>query len=102
MEVSIMKRAVEKFHGMIVVSDDDPITVKGKTVVEINSAGELVGRYYDQQGNADDESFELDWGDICKVNATETNITGAIKRALGKNNILISESAMNLVQELAE
>jgi hypothetical protein len=103
-EVNNMKKKAleEKFHGMVVVSDEDSVTVRGKTVVEINSAGNLVGRDYDRLGNAKDESYEFDLGSICKPNSTESNITGSIKRALGQNGILISESAADLIKDLAE
>jgi len=44
-----------KFHGMTVVTDYDQTTVKGQSVIEMNSNNELVCRNYDQDGNADDE-----------------------------------------------
>ncbi|MBQ2938115.1 MAG: hypothetical protein IJE05_04485 [Clostridia bacterium] len=87
---------VEKFHGMKVVSDYDPLSVKGEYVIEINSNQDLVCRYYDENGQADDNSTELDY--IVRPNCTEANVTGKLKRQIGLSGVLISESAVSLIK----
>lgn len=91
-----------KFHGMIVVSDQDNVTVKGKDVIEINSSGDIVCRYYDFDGNAEDNPMVLDILNFCASKlpkkVTEQNITGYIKKTVGKNSLLISENAISRIQ----
>ena len=88
----------KKFHGMIIISDDDCVSVKGHNVLEVNSSGDLVCRYYDKNGLEEDEPFLINpsWAGH---NVTEANITGFIKRKLGTNKLLISESAIDFIQQ---
>ena len=87
------------FHGMRVVSDYDQTSVKGHNVVELTSAGTLVCRYYDNEGNAEDDPFEINV--ILGSKRKECNITGSIKRQIGMNKLLISESAVDYIKDLA-
>lgn len=86
----------KKFHGMKVVSDSDATSVKGNYVIEVNSNRDLVCRYYDQNGFAEDDPMELDYA--VKPNCTEANVTGYLKRQIGLTGVLISDSAIDLIQ----
>lgn len=98
-----MKKAVQyvRFHGMIVISDQDCVTVKDNYVVELSSSGKLICRYYDKNGVEDDEFIEIDlFNTLTKDSCTESNLTGSIKRQVGKNSLLISESAIRYIKKM--
>lgn len=95
-----MYTANDTFHGMKIVSDQDCLTVKGHNVIEVNSSNTLISRYYDENGLEEDEPFEINFSDF-GINPSESNITGSIKRQVGTKSLLISESAINLIKELA-
>ena len=90
-----------KFHGMEVIADSDLRSAMGNEVIEVNSNNDLVCRYYDTEGNAEDNPMVINLCAICagKKKVTEANITGYIKREVGKNSILISESAVSMIKE---
>ena len=92
---------ITKFHGMRVIADSDLRTAMGNEVVEVNSNNDLVCRYYDTEGNAEDVPMVINLCAIFmgKKTVTEANITGYIKREVGKNSILISESAVSMIRE---
>lgn len=90
----------KKFHGMKIVSDSDAISVKGNYVIEVNSNNVLVCRYYDMNGLAEDNPMELDY--VIKPNCTESNVTGYLKRQIGLTGVLISDSAISLIQDYVE
>ena len=97
-----MKKAVNivRFHGMTVISDNDCISVRDNNVIEVSSAGNLVCRYYNKDGLEEDDSFQINIFDSCmKSSYTEANITGSIKRQIGSNKLLISESAVNYIKQ---
>lgn len=87
----------KKFHGMEVVSDFDTTSVKGNYVIEVNSNNNLVCRYYDENGLADDNPMILDY--VIMPNCTESNVTWYLKRQIGLNSVLISDSAISLIQD---
>ena len=90
--------ANDTFHGMKIISDYDQNSAKGHDVVELTSAGTLVCRYYDNEGNAEDNPFEIDVN--FNPNSKECNITGNIKRQVGMHSLLISESAVDYIQAI--
>lgn len=94
-----MSTANDTFHGMKIVSDRDCLTVKGHYVVEVNSSGNLVCRYYDKDGLEEDDPREIDIAAF-GTNPSESNITGSIKRQVGKNSVLISKNAIKLIKLL--
>lgn len=90
----------DRFHGMNIVSDHDCISVRGYNVIEINSSGDLVCRYYDKTGLEEDNPFPINiWA--FGTNPSKANITGSIKRQVGMNKLLISESAVELIKKYA-
>jgi len=95
-------RSKTKYHGMWVISDDDLASAKGNDVIEVNSNDELVCRHYDLEGNADDNPLVLNLTDLISPiqlkKLTEANITGAIKRTMGKHSMLISKSAIEMIE----
>lgn len=95
-----------KFHGMIIISDHDNVTVKGNDVVEVNSSGDIVCRHYDLEGYADDNPMILNVVDFCASKipekVIESNVTGYIKRTVGKNSLLISENAIAKIKMYLE
>lgn len=91
-----------KFHGMTIVSDDDCITPRNRCVLEMNSNNECVLRSYDSQMNEIGRS-EIDlFGGIRNGKMSESNCTGAIKRQVGMNSILISMSAVERILEITD
>lgn len=90
-----------KFHGMAIVSDQDCISVRGKHVLEVNSSGDLVVRYYDKQGVEDDNPVVFGLLDFVQTDLKEENITGKIKRDIGINSLVVSQGAANLITNLA-
>ena len=99
-ERNVVKK--EKFHGMLIVKDYDLLSVKGKLVLEKLSSGQVVCREYDENGVAEDNPFKVNIYEAFFKNpkATESNITGSIKRQIGKNSILISESVVREIKQL--
>ena len=94
------KLSNQLFHGMKVISDQDCLTVRDSNVLEINSSGDLVCRYYNKNGSEEDDPFIIDiyaFG----TNPSESNITGSIKRQLGTKKLLVSQNAVELIQSLA-
>ena len=90
-----------KFHGQLVVEDDDPISVRNKEVLEINSNYELVLRYYDENGEPDDESFKID-PIPKKIDSSSTDVLSHIRRQAGNKRFLISQSAVELISKFDE
>lgn len=95
---------VEKFHGMLVVSDGDLNKPKGNYVLEMDSAGNCVLRHYDMEMNEDEEKTVVDLLAGVKPDGTvtEANITGAIKRQLGIHSMLISESVIERIRTIVQ
>ena len=89
-----------KFHGMKIVSDNDCVSVKNQNVIELNSSGNLVCRYYDENGLEEDDPFEIDIFEFC-IDSDEENILKSIKNQTGINKFILSESAVDLIKNFA-
>ena len=66
-----------------IISDYDQNSAKGHDVVELTSAGTLVCRYYDNEGNAEDNPFEID------VNFEKMDV--GLYEALGKLGVRLQK-----------
>lgn len=94
----VKKATSVKFHGMRTVSNQDCVSVRNHNVLEVSSAGILVVRYYNNNGLDEDSPIEINPYDFLKPGVKESNITSAIKKEVGKNKLLISDSAVSLIK----
>ena len=86
----------KKYKGHIVIEDNNLEAAKGRDVLEQTSNGDTVIRHYDEDCNAEDVYYGIDLA-RCPSN----NIMKGIHQQVGGRNFLISESALELIQDLS-
>jgi hypothetical protein len=87
-----------RFHGMRVVSATE--TLKSTYVLELTSNDEVVVRYYDENGDPEDDWIEINLI-LQKEHPTESDITSHIKKQAGTKALCIEECVVEIIQSLA-
>ena len=95
-------KAKLRYHGHEVIEDDDLEAVKGKVVLEINSNDDLVARYYDEDGNAEDDPYYVEdyYPDSPGHKISDFDVLKKIREVIGDRNFSISVSALALIKRL--
>ena len=100
------KNGEKRFHGMKVVGDTE--FLRGITAVEFSSANNFRACYYDKDGEPSSSPLSLDLPILISKGTSESNITSAIKEAIGTNtggfcsDVVISEKSVDYIKRLVE